>query len=182
MNKPVVAVTAVLGPLVLLSYVPIIRQSTGSPATLTEYWAGIPPAKRSPSYFAMASAAVGFLVWFAHYAKSRNAPKTGLLSRRKWILPALVAAAIGFSILWSGSVYMSVNRPSARAWRAVCSGSLVAVAIASLLLLAGTYEDDGASVLALSGIASFCICTVLMDGTAWNAKFILRSLSLRKRG
>lgn len=169
-NIPLLVIIVVLGLSVLASYIPIAR------SFCPDYWAGITrPHREVVVYGAMVAAAVGFLLWAFHYVQRRPESRTNGIFKGRFSLEALVIVALLGSIMWSVVVFLSVTRyPTSRALKYLTSASLIVVAVASLLLLAGTFEDGVSPTYALAGIISFSCCTVLIDGVGWNSRWILR--------
>ena len=168
MQKSLLIIFLVFGILVLGSY-GLIVQDVYKKNNSDAYWL-MSPKQRVPFYFFAIQAMAGFLIVMTHYLKKRNRPNTGLLKHGR-VLEYVVAGILIFSMLWSIFVYLSVNRQKAH-YRALCSFSLIAVAIFSILLLAGIFEDTDSSPFVRGGVLYFATVAVLVDCVGWNAVFI----------
>ena len=58
--------------------------------------------------------------------------------------------------------------------------SLICTAIASILLLVGSIEEENQQVLRVLGLICLCITTVLGDGVVWNTNYIKKNADLFK--
>ena len=68
--------------------------------------------------------------------------------------------------IWPVATYYKIN------WLVVLS--LITTAFASILLLAGTIEEEKEDIkwYKVLGMLSLCLVTVLADGVLWNANYI----------
>ena len=166
MNIPLVLTFIILGIAVLLSYMPIFKdvKKGGS----DRYWI-MAPKQRIMYYVMIPLAAIGMIVFIHHYATKKAT--TGLLTK-KYALEIITALFLVASALWSLTL-VAYNKTSKKAYKIGCSASLVVAAIASILMLAGTYEDNNSPPYVRISILALCITTVLNDAVGWNARFIL---------
>lgn len=164
------AVSGVLGLGVLGSYVPIAQDQI---AKKHDYWLGIPQQTQFALYALWAAAAVGFL-WYVGFRSFGPQPvdSKGLFSYAPHMRPGLVGGLLATSILWSVFVRANFENPSV-GLRAGTSGSLIATAILTILLLAGEAET-GAPWHVLLALCGFALTTVLVDGVMWNATFLVK--------
>ena len=168
-QKVSLGLVGVLGLVVLLSYVPIGKEQMSG---THDYWVGFNNESRYMFYGLQIGAAIGFLVFLFTYCFNKR-PSTGLFSKHISVAPILIGLLLLSSIGWSVGMMYSVRNPQSVALKGVVSASLIVTAICSILLLAGYAEADNSKWYGLLGIMFFCLVTVLADGVAWNAKYIL---------
>lgn len=168
---PTVAVTAVLGSLVVASYAHVFR---GEPGYVeSKYWLGMP---RRPVLSLVGSqiiAAGGFVALLA--GATLRPFHQGLLAHPA-ALPVLTGVFLAASLVWPFAAREALRTRRAGAV-ATTSGALVVAAVASALLLAGVFEgceDSPEHHVAMVGASSLAFIVVLADGIGWNARFLHR--------
>lgn len=144
---------------ILLSY-GIVFSGSGYSYINNPYWVGMDFTLIKTIIVLQIIAAVGFVVSLAWWF--RNDPKRGILSERYVLFILLSIFAISSAVWpWALKYNQSVL--------VVCS--LVITAITSVLLLAGSVEDQSPWWVSL-GLLGFSTVTVLADGVMWNAAYI----------
>lgn len=170
-KKVTIGLTAVLGTVLILSYVPLIRMHTSG---LFDFWLGMPKSAVTNFYIFMLVAAIGFgLVLFDYLLHPHK--ETGIF-KETYVFPLLIGIILVFSIVWSVCVVQyakssSLDSSAGKGWAGISSASLVVVALCSLLVIAGNSEASQVN-YGLVGAVMFCITTVLVDSVGWNARFI----------
>ncbi len=157
-------VFVVLGTLVLASYGLLVAPIQRG----VDLWYGIPPSVQYVYYGFMGAAAVGLCTLVGWYCFTPTLPTRGVFSK-PWAMPIVLAVALLASAAWSAAVASPHQQP----W--LVSASLIAVAIAAILLLAGAVEADTRTWFSVLGALAFAACTVLSDGVAWNANYLLHT-------
>ena len=168
-RKTSLALVAVLGPAVLLSY---LQLRDGGAYLSSKYWLGLDRPLVVATVIAQVLAAAGFIAFVG--ATALQPPRRGIM--RGWGLPVAIAVLLVASGLWAPCVRHAMDHGSlaAAVGTSVC---LVAAAVAALLMLAGVFESDMGGVggtVALVGIALLGVVVVLLDGVGWNARWIHR--------
>ena len=115
-------------------------------------------------------AAVGFIIGIGAWIL--EPPSSGIMGRNYWILPLVLSLFFVFVVTWAPATFY--NFP----WAVVLS--LVGTAITSILLLAGSIEEDRPRWYIVLGLILLSIVTVLSDAVLWNAKYILTRPSIDK--
>lgn len=169
MNIPYLLLFLILGLCVLLSYIPIVQGSIKKGSS-DAYWF-MAPKQRILYYVTIPIAALGMIAFSYYYIN--NSPSTGLFTH-KYALEILLALFLVSSITWSLMLvsYTEASKSKKMLFKVLCSASLVVAGISSLLLLAGSYEDDTSPPYVRIGILLLCVTTVLNDCVGWNARFI----------
>ena len=168
MNKLLLAIIITGGLLVLISYIPLIKNYCH------DMWVGIGEKHREVCYPLIVSATVGFIMFSYHFCQRERSSFTKGIFRKKFALETLVATILIFSALWSLFMYLSVVKKKGKISNVLTVLSLVIVAISSVILLAGVVEDGKCPNYVLAGVLGFCVTTVLIDAVAWNSNFIIR--------
>ena len=169
-KKVSLSVVAILGFILLLTYIPIVKSHVGGSYN---YWLGLPKEVLPFAYLFIVLAGLGFLTFLYGYITTPR-PQLGIL-KYKASVPVMLSIILLASIGWSLSIYRFAKAPSRSVGVCVCV-SLIITAIASLLLLAGSAESLQANPFMYVGMVFFCIVVVLQDGIAWNARFIKTSI------
>lgn len=167
LNIPLLVIIIVLGLGVLGSYIPIILDSYKNSSD--PYWV-MNKSQRTPYYIFIILAVFGFLTFALYYLNDENKPSSGILSKNS-NLEIIITSVLLFSILWSVFVYLSVTKGS-KAYKVLCTISLFAVALSSVMLFIGIMQDKNAPAYVIAAIILFCTVTVLSDAIGWNTKFI----------
>ena len=94
-------------------------------------------------------------------------PEGGILSSssRAWLLPLTLAVFLASATIWAPATFYKLK------WLAVFS--LITTATSSILLLAGSVEEDVPRWWVVLGLLFLNIVTVLADGVIWNARYIV---------
>jgi hypothetical protein len=98
-------------------------------------------------------------------------PTTGFLGEPNNLFYVLTLFFVS-AIVWPIATYYK------NGWLSVFS--VIFTAIASILLLAGSIEEDNPMPLRVFGLLLLCITTVLGDGVLWNANYIRKNRDLFK--
>lgn len=173
-NIPLVLTFVILGLCVLLSYIPLVKDVMKNGGD--RYWY-MAPRQRILYYIMIPLSALGMIFFIYHYSTSKAS--TGLL-RKKYVVEILTALFLIASAAWSLTLVaynssQSGNASQKLALKIACSTSLVIAAIATILMLAGCYEDDTSPPLIRVSVLVLCVTTVLNDAIGWNSRFILNS-------
>ena len=108
----------------------------------------------------------GFLISVGYWLYF-SAPMGGIMSKNNNLFYTLCLFLI-FSTTWTISLYYKKHE--------LVVISLVGVAIASILLLAGSVEETKPKWFVVLGLIFLCITTVLGDGIIWNSNYISKLL------
>ena len=148
---------------VLISYyiVFVKLMPSSKPYNKHEFWFGMNSKFINFIIVFQILAALGFLIsvinWFI------KPPTDGILSHNNILFIILSVFLIG-SIGWPFLVYFKKH-----IWVVI---SLILVAIASIVLLAGSVEDKNPRLHIMISMLFLCLITVLVDGVMWNATYI----------
>lgn len=127
-----------------------------------EFWFGMNQTVINILIYFQIIAAIGFII--AIFSWFKNPPKQGVMSNENILFLTFLAFFTG-SIIWPFAVYYKKH------WLVIIS--LIVVAIASILLLAGSVEDFSNNRWYITmGLFCLCIVTVLGDSVMWNANYI----------
>lgn len=162
----ILIIVLVLGLGVLASYIPIVKDYKNH-----DYWVGISNSCKTMFYVFWAVAALGFVWYIVSQLIWQTKDTDGLFSYRSWIRPLILSIILIASIMWSLCIYMYFNKKWAKGWTV---GSLIVVAIGTILLLAGEAETN-APWHRILGLMCFAMTVVLIDPIMWNSKFILHN-------
>ena len=182
--KKTTLITCIVGGLlVLASYVPIGVLHSRSEF---DFWLGLPSNTRQWLYALMFLAAAGFCMVIYDYL-NRDLPIDGLFARLDgYAFPIIIGIILLFSFLWSVFVILlsqqsnSTNLTSVESTLAskgigiATSVSLIIVAVATILLIAGQSERSDSTPQALLGAVLLGVVTVLVDGVAWDSKLLYK--------
>jgi hypothetical protein len=152
-------ILAILGILVLVSYAKYLP--TGNYLT-NPAWFGIKPDIVKIIICFQVLAVIGFLISIGSWMFVSQ-PEGGIMSKDNMLFYTLCAFFIS-AIGWSIGIYTK-NTP-------LIVGSLIITAISSILLLAGSIEENNPKWYIFIGLLFLCITTVLGDGVVWNANYI----------
>jgi uncharacterized membrane protein YesL len=108
-------------------------------------------------------AAIGFITAISSWIK--NPPNSGIMSIKYVLFVTLLIFFIG-SIIWPFAVYYKKH--------IIVVGSVVFVALSSILLLAGSIEEKNSRWYVILGLLALCLVTVLADAILWNANYIIK--------
>ena len=155
-------ILTILGLFVLISYYFYLIKDSTSGYIDHKFWFGIPPNIVKMLIIFQLFAVIGFLTTIISWIQ--YPPKKGIMYRNNLfyvIMLFLISASI-----WPVATYYKIN------WLVVLS--LITTAFASILLLAGTIEEEKEDIkwYKVLGMLSLCLVTVLADGVLWNANYI----------
>jgi len=166
MNAVSQMILGIVGALVLVSYYVVfghLYRSRGTSYATHDFWFGIDETFVKILIAFQIAAVVGFLVaitmWFV------QPPEGGIMGRPSILFLTLLVFLLA-SICWPFATYYKSP--------VLVVGSLLLAAIASILLLAGSVQEDKTRVPVMLGLLFFSIVTVLADGVLWNANYIYR--------
>ena len=146
---------------VLLSYMYVFLKLCPANYITHPFWFGIPPVIVRILCVFQIFAALGFLLSAVSWI--HEPPKEGVMGRPWALLSTLLVFFLG-SILWPFATHFKLS--------SLAVGSLVAVALSSIVLLAGSIEEQNPRWWIVLGWILFSIVTVLCDGILWNARYI----------
>jgi hypothetical protein len=156
-------ILAVFGLLVLVSYGLYLKNTVPNTNYFNnQYWFGMPENLVKILTFFQILAVVGFIVAISSWIM--NPPTKGIMSKYLFItlLFFFISAA-----LWAYAVNKDIT------WLVI--SSLIVTAICSILMLAGSIEENNPRIHIVLGLLFLCIVTVLGDGVLWNANYIIKS-------
>ena len=155
-------VTLILGICVLLTYYIIFAKKMPGPGGYQNHpaWIGIHTSTIKILIAFQVLAAIGFIV--AIWTWIVNPPQGGIAGGGR--LPWLVALFILSAIIWPVALYYKIH------WLVVLS--LITTAIGTILLLAGSVEEDNSRWWVVLGFLMLNVVTVLGDGVMWNSVYI----------
>lgn len=168
MNATELLILGLFGVLVLVSYYVVfgrLYRSSGTSYATHDLWFGIDETFVKILIGFQVTAVVGFLVAISMWCIQ---PPEGGIMGRPYILFLTLLVFLLASICWPFATYY--NFP------VLVVGSLLLAAIASILLLAGSVEEDKSRVPVMLGLLFFSIVTVLADGVLWNANYIHKAI------
>ena len=125
-------------------------------------WLKLPTAVIIPFIILQLLAALGFLIGIFNWIL--NKPTSGVFKEHTWLLTCVLCLFFIGAILWGPATYYE--------YRFVSTLSLILVALASIMLLAGAAEEKPIKPFPLFGLMALCVVTVLVDGVIWNARYI----------
>jgi hypothetical protein len=148
-----------LGLIVLLSYFTYLRTNTDGNYFTHPFWFNIDTNVVKFLTFFQILAMIGFIVAIGSWLI--NPPKGGIMEKYLFLtlMIFLISAAIWPYATNNNMVWLSVL-------------VVVLTAISSILLLAGSIEEDKPRLIVLCGLLFLCITTVLGDAVIWNANYI----------
>ena len=162
MNISQIIISSLFGFIVLLFYYIFLVKDSKYGYVNHPFWFNMNEDVVKMLIFFQLFAVVGFIVTI--YFWIINPPKQGIMVGNNLfytILMFFISAAI-----WPVATYYKIH------WLVVTS--LIVTAISSILLLAGTIEENPDDVrwYKVLGILCLCLVTVLGDGVLWNANYI----------
>jgi hypothetical protein len=152
---------------VLLSYYIVfgrLYDSSGYSYYNHPFWFGLKESFVKIIVFFQVLALIGFVVSNTYWYN--EPPVGGIMSYNNMLFYTLAAFFI-CSIIWPFAVYYKQ--------RFISVISLVIVAIASILLLAGSIEESNNRLYVILGFFFLCIITVLGDAVVWNSNYISKN-------
>lgn len=158
------SVLAVLGILVLVTYYFYLVKDSTKGYTDHPFWFDIPPDFVKVLIVFQILAIIGFLVAIGSWLVTP--PEKGIM-KDNMLFYTLCLFLIS-AILWPLATYYD--------YPIVVVGSLILTAIVSILLLAGTIEEENVKWYRVLGILCLCVTTVLVDGVLWNANYIKKKV------
>ena len=151
-----------LGLLVLITYYFYLIKDSDTGYINHPFWFGIPPNIVKLLIIFQIFAVIGFLITIISWIQ--YPPKKGIMYGNNLVY-TLILFLISATI-WPIATYYKIH------WLVILS--LITTAIASILLLAGTIEEQKEDIkwYKVLGMLSLCLVTVLGDGVIWNANYI----------
>lgn len=165
MHLPALVTMVVLGLLVLLSYLWVFLVLEPGNYFSHPYWLDLPRAIIGILVAFQLLAVVGFITAVTSWVITP--PQGGLVGSSSFALPLILAVFLIFSLTWAPAVFYK------KRWLVVLS--LVGTAMASIVLLVGSVEEDKPRWWIVCGFLLLCHVTVLTDAILWNAKYISRA-------
>jgi hypothetical protein len=153
----------ILAVLVLVCYFIFLKSKEKTSYFTSPFWFGIPKNIVKFLTILQILAAIGFLVAIISWIK--NPPQGGIME--KYLFPNLLLFFIS-AIIWPIAVNKNI------VWLTVLS--LVLTAISSILLLAGSIEENKPRLHIVVSLIFLCIVTVLGDAVIWNANYIKKKI------
>ena len=167
------AVTAVFGAGVIISYIQGIQANPGAAEKL---WGNVSGSLRSVNYITMLLAVVGFFL-FTYYLFFRTDPSVARVAGTLdfWVFIVIYALILLPSAFWMPLTFSVLGSRSTFTWVSV-RVVLFIVGFASLaltiaLLTMQPRNPDTAYWLAVAGAALFSVQTLIMDAFIWAANF-----------
>lgn len=158
------SVLTVLGILVLVTYYFYLLKDSTKGYIDHPFWFDMSPDVVKVLIVFQILAMIGFLVAIGSWLVTP--PEKGIM-KDNMLFYTLCLFLIS-AILWPLATYYD--------YPIAVVGSLILTAIASILLLAGTIEEENVQWYRVLGILCLCITTVLGDGVLWNANYIKKKL------
>lgn len=157
-----VAFLVALGIIVLLVYYFYLFKDSKSGYINHPFWFNLPEEIVQMLIVFQIFAVIGFLIAIGSWILTP--PQKGIMAGNMLVITVavfLISAALWPVFTYHDSPLLAVN-------------SLIVGAIASILLLAGSIEEENVKLFRVLGLLCFCIVTVLGDGVIWNANYILK--------
>jgi hypothetical protein len=126
------------------------------------FWMGIPRTIIIILMVFQVLAAVGFIVALTSWITTP--PTGGILGRSKYNLTMILLGFLISAVIWPIATYHKNH--------ALTSISLLTAAASTILLLAGSIEEDNPRWYIVLSLIMLNIVTVLGDGVIWNATYI----------
>jgi hypothetical protein len=136
-------------------------------------WMGLKLSTTRMIFCLQMLAFIGFIIFYRWL--SSDSPKKGILSRK--IRPFLYSFLV-LSILWAPLTYLSIKNWEGKYVIATVL-TLVGVATATMVLLAGCFEDPDCPWYVTLGMILLGTVCIICDGIGWNAAFIQSYLEKR---
>ena len=158
-----ILILSLFGILVLVSYGTYLKTTLPNRNYFTNQdWYGMPENIVKVLTFFQLLAVIGFIVAILSWIM--KPPTEGIMSNYLFVtlLFFFISAA-----LWAFAVNKDIN------WLVI--SSLIVTAICSILMLAGSIEENNPRIHIVLGLLFLCIVTVLGDGVLWNANYIVKS-------
>lgn len=161
-----IIILSILGIFVLYAYYIYLRRpDTGKNTNyFTNYfWFGINENIVKILTFFQLFAIIGFLIAVISWIKTP--PKGGIMEKYLFIT---IFIFLFSALLWPYAVNKKIH------WLVVFS--LIITAISSILMFAGSIEEDNPRTIIVIGLLFLCIITVLGDAVLWNANYIKKQI------
>lgn len=162
MDLALLITTIFLGTCVLTSYVFIFGYKMYDNYMTHLFWMDIPTTVVKTLIPLQFLACIGFIIAISSWII--NPPKGGVMGRNLIVLPLTVGAFLITSAVWPIAVYYKIH------WLTV--STLIGTAISSIVMLAGSIEEENPRWWIVLGLIALSTVTVLTDGVIWNAKYI----------
>lgn len=157
-----------LGIIVLTVYYFYILKDSQSGYFTHPFWFDLPQEVIQMLLVFQLLAVIGFIVAIGSWIMSP--PQKGIMAGNMLFLT--VAVFLLSAALWPIVTYHK--------YPILVVVSLIITAIASILLLAGSIEEENVKLYRVLGLLCLCIVTVLADGVVWNANYILKQKQYQK--
>lgn len=157
-----VSILTILAILVLVTYYFYLIKDSTKGYIEHPFWFDMPPDVVKVLIIFQILAMIGFLVAIGSWLVTP--PEKGIM-KGNMLFYTLCLFFIS-AILWPLATYYD--------YPITVVVSLILTAIASILLLAGTIEEENVQWYRVLGILCLCITTVLADGVLWNANYIIK--------
>lgn len=162
MNSFEFGISCVLGIIVLIVYYFYLIKDSQSNYLSHPYWFDLPQDVIKMLIVFQVFAMIGFIVAVGSWIITP--PQKGIMSGHMVFIT--VAVFLISAALWPITTYYE--------YPFLVVTSLVVTAIASILLLAGSIEEENVQLYRVIALLFLCITTVLGDGVLWNANYILK--------
>lgn len=161
MNLGILAVVLVGGISVIATYLIVFTLLSPGNYMSHPFWVNIPISIVSVLCVFQAFAVIGFLISITEWLL--RPPSSGIMSKR-FILHITLASFFLGACIWPFAMHARLP------WLTVLS--LIVTAVASIILLAGSIDEQGAKWWVVLGWLFLSLVTVLGDGVIWNTKYI----------
>ena len=166
MESVQLSVLVILGILVLVTYYFYLLKDSTKGYLDHPFWFDTPQDVVKVLIVFQILAVIGFIVAIGSWLVTP--PKTGIMKDN--MLFFTLCLFLISAIIWPLATYYD--------YPVTVVVSLILTAIASILLLAGTIEEENVQWYRVLGILCLCITTVLGDGVLWNANYIIQKKKL----
>jgi multisubunit Na+/H+ antiporter MnhB subunit len=162
-----IIILSIVGICVLYAYYIYLRNPPDSDKNTnyftSYYWFGMNENLVKIITFFQIFAIIGFLVAVISWIKTP--PKGGIMDKYLFITIFIFLLS---ALIWPYAVNKKIH------WLVVFS--LIITAISSILMLAGSIEEDNPRTIIVVGLLFLCIITVLGDAVLWNANYIKKQI------
>ena len=165
MNLGILAVVLVGGISVIATYIIVFARLAPGNYITHPYWVGIPTSIVGVLCVFQAFAVLGFLVSITEWLL--RPPTSGIMGKKYILLITLALFFLG-ACVWPIAMHAKISGLTVL--------SLVLTALASILLLAGSIDEQVARWWVVLGWILLSTVTVLGDGVIWNTKYITTTI------
>lgn len=171
MLVPEAVVLGVSAPILFWSYAQLAQETQGT-YLRNPHWLGFDKNTVAFVVLFQVLAAVGFLASVGTWVFAKP-PQGGVLTYHRWVLPITLCVFMVGAIGWAQTLR--------RGYKWGVSASLVATALATVVLIAGAAEETNPRWWVVAGLLALGFVTVLVDGVMWNARWLSRNASTFRR-